>query len=227
MSEQDLTDRVWYVAYGSNLSLDRFRCYLSGGRPAQSRREYTGCRDPSDPLQAVGLFVPGRLVFAEESAVWGGGMAFYDGGATGLTACRAYVISFEQFADVTAQEMRRPSGGKFAQGLAKLLGDLESARTLGPGLYETVVPLGVLEGAQMLTVTHGDVGSLDPTPPSVAYLSRIAAGLREAHQLGSRHDCGLLGSCSGRRWSVDRGCDSRHRTEDCSESQMPSPKHQS
>src|SRR5918993_1141915 len=69
--------RLWYVAYGSNLSLDRFRVYLRGG------------------LRFVGV-----------SSVWGGGMAVYDAGAAGQIAARAYLITAEQFVDILAQEMR-------------------------------------------------------------------------------------------------------------------------
>ena len=44
---------IWYVAYGSNLSRERFCTYLRGGRPDGSERDYPGCRDTSD---AVGQF---------------------------------------------------------------------------------------------------------------------------------------------------------------------------
>ena len=56
--------RVWYVAYGSNLGRARFQCSLSGGPPDGGRREYAGCRDPSDPERTTGVDVPalaGRL----------------------------------------------------------------------------------------------------------------------------------------------------------------------
>jgi hypothetical protein len=173
--------QVWYVAYGSNLGLDRFRCYLSGGRPDGGLREYDGCRDPSDPGHSAALDVPGGLVFAGKSTVWGGGMAFYDAGAPGRAACRAYLVTVEQFADVVAQEMRRPPGGEFARDLAGLLDDVEEVHTMGSGRYETVTRLGEREGAAMFTVTHDDVGSLEPVPPAAAYLRWIAAGLRETH----------------------------------------------
>ncbi len=42
--------QVWYVAYGSNLSLERFTAYLQGGRPAGGARKYPGCRDPQDRI---------------------------------------------------------------------------------------------------------------------------------------------------------------------------------
>ena len=173
--------RVWYVAYGSNLGLDRFRCYLAGGRPDGGLRAYDGCRDPSDPEDSVALDVPGGLVFAGESTVWGGGMAFYDAGAPGRAACRAYLVTVEQFSDVVAQEMRRPPGGEFAQDLAGLLAEVEEVHTMGSGRYETVTRLGEREGTAMFTVTHDDVGSLAPAAPAAAYLRWIAAGLREAH----------------------------------------------
>jgi hypothetical protein len=172
---------VWYVAYGSNLAMARFRCYLSGGRPVGSSRDYLGCRDPSEPTRSVGVEVPGALVFAAESSVWGGGMAFYDRAASGAVACRAYLVTTEQFADIAAQELRRPPGGEFARDLAGLLADVDSVVTTGPGRYETVVRLGELDGTPMFTITHHEVGSLPPVPPTAAYLRCISLGLRESH----------------------------------------------
>lgn len=108
-------------------------------------------------------------------------MAFFDRSALGRIACRAYLISAEQFADVTAQEMRRPPGGQFAKELEGLLTEVESLQTFGRGHYETIVRLGVYEGTPLLTVTHGAVADLAPAAPSAAYLSQIATGLHEAH----------------------------------------------
>ena len=173
--------RVWYVAYGSNLAFERFRCYLSGGRPAGGMREYPGCRDRRDPEQVVSLDVPGGLMFAGESRAWGGGMAFYDVKGAVLVACRAYLLTAEQLGDVAAQEMRREPGGEFARDLAGLLGDVEVVHTMGPGRYETVARLGARDGVPMFTVTHGDVSELEPAAPSATYVGWIAAGLREAH----------------------------------------------
>ena len=48
---------IWYVAYGSNLSRQRFHHYLRGGRPHGNDREYPGCRDTSDPLDSFGLLI--------------------------------------------------------------------------------------------------------------------------------------------------------------------------
>ena len=173
--------RIWYVAYGSNLASARFRCYLSGGRPAGASRDYDGCRDPRDPTRVQGVEVPGRLVFAGASRVWHGGMTFYDRTAVGVVAGCAYLVTTAQFADVAAQELRRSPGGEFARDLTGLLPDVASVITTGPGLYETVVRLGELDGAPMFTITHHDVASLSPAPPTAAYLWWIITGLREAH----------------------------------------------
>jgi hypothetical protein len=173
--------KIWYVAYGSNLAMSRFRCYLSGGRPAGGARRYVGCRDPSDPARAEGVEVAGGIVFASESGVWGGGMAFFDRTLPGVAACRAYLVTADQFGDIAAQERRRPPGGEFARDLAGLLPDVETMVATGPGHYETVVRLGELDGAPMFTITHHDVASLPLAAPTAAYLRWIAAGLREAH----------------------------------------------
>jgi hypothetical protein len=173
--------RVWYVAYGSNLARDRFRCYLSGGRPAGSMRDYEGCRDPGDPTDDIGLEVPGGLLFAGSSPSWGGGMAFYDPDADGVVAGRAYLVTTDQLADVVAQEMRRPPGGRFALGLAELLPRIESVVTSGRGTYETIVRLGERDGASMFTVTHHDVPHLRPARPTGPYLQWICRGLHESH----------------------------------------------
>ena len=172
---------IWYVVYGSNLAMGRFRCYLSGGRPAGGTREYVGCRDRSDPARAEGVEVPGGIVFASESGVWGGGMAFLDHTRPGLAACRAYLVTADQLGDIAAQERRRPPGGAFARDLAGLLPDVEQIVATGPGHYETVVRLGELDGAPMFTVTHHDIPSLPLASPTAAYLHWISIGLREAH----------------------------------------------
>ena len=194
---------VWYVAYGSNLGMERFRCYLAGGRPAGGMRKYAGCRNPREPSRIFSLHVPGGLVFAGQSGVWGGGMAFYDPHGNGRVACRAYLVTVDQFADITAQEMRRPAGGEFARALADLLGDIESVHVMGPGRYETVTYLGLREDAPMFAVSHGDVSSLEPVAPSAQYLRSISIGLREAHGWNPAQVASYLGMAAGvgSRWT--------------------------
>ena len=205
MARDLVESRIWYVAYGSNLALTRFRCYLRGGRPAGGSRLYAGCRDPRDPARIVGVEVPGALVFAGSSAVWDGGMAFYDRTAAGVVACRAYLVTTEQFADVAAQELRRPPGGEFAHDLVGLIPDLESVVATGRGLYETVVRLGDRDGFPMFTVTHHDAGALSPAAPTAAYLRWISAGLREAHGYDAARIARYLARAPGVRGAWTEG----------------------
>ncbi|GAA3581163.1 histone deacetylase [Kribbella ginsengisoli] len=196
---------VWYVAYGSNLALNRFRCYVAGGRPAGGARDYLGCRDPSEPAAILSLQIPGGLVFSGESTVWTGGSAFYDPYADTRVAARAYLITTDQFADVVAQEMRRPPGGPFALALSAVAQTVETAHAMGPGRYETITRVGVRDGLPMLTMTHGEAGALVPAAPSAAYLRWIAAGLHEAHGWDVGRVVAYLGGAVGVRgqWSRD------------------------
>ena len=173
---------VWYVAYGSNLAERRFTCYVRGGLLTGAAREYSGCRDRRDPRRAIALEVDGGLVFAGRSTAWGGGTAFYDPAAARRVACRAYLVTSDQFADVTAQEMRRPAGGAFARALAEALPGLHDDHVMGPGPYETVARLGECEGAPLLTVTADPSRRPPLAVPTAAYLRWVAAGLLEAHQ---------------------------------------------
>ena len=198
-------EQVWYVAYGSNLSLARFRCYLAGGTPAGGLRRYDGCRSPVDPTEVAGVHAPGGLVFAGRSTVWGGGMAFYDPRSPGRVACRGYLVTVEQLADVVAQEMRRPPGGPFAQALVEALADAGPVHAMGSGRYETLTRLGTLHGAPMFTVTCGDPGRLAPVAPSAAYLRCIGAGLHEAHGWDAQRIASYLSGFPGVRgaWAFD------------------------
>jgi hypothetical protein len=192
-----MQQRTWYVAYGSNLAIARFRCYLSGGRPTGGARDYVGCVNPSEPARIEKAALPGGLVFAAESGVWGGGMAFYDRESPHVTACRAYLVTVEQFSDVAAQEARRPPGGEFARNLARLLPTVETVATTGPGWYDTVVRLGELDGVPMFTITHHDIASLRLSPPSAPYLRCMSTGLRESHGYDDARIARYLGSAPG------------------------------
>jgi hypothetical protein len=170
-------DRLWYVAYGSNLSLQRFTAYLEGGRPVGGAREHPGSRDPRPPQRDVPLMISGGLRFVGVSSVWGGGMAIYDAGAGGEVAARAYLITADQFVDVLAQEMRSEPG---------LDVDLTPARetgwhSLGSGHYETVGHLGSRDGLPMFTFTSASVDEHPVNAPSAGYLRTIALGLKESH----------------------------------------------
>ncbi|TYB42700.1 histone deacetylase [Actinomadura chibensis] len=168
-------ERVWYVAYGSNLYRERFRCYLSGGRPEGGARHYTGCRDPRPALDERPVTVPGGIYFGYTSLVWGGGMAFYDPALPGRAAARAYLLTRRQFCDVLSQEMRRDVGTD--HDLSEAVG--RGRQRLGPGRYETVLKVGERGGHPMLTFTAP--APIAPNAPTAPYLTMLGNGLREAH----------------------------------------------
>jgi len=176
----DLADQVWYVAYGSNLSVDRFRFYLRGGRPPGGLRTYPGCRDRTEPARTVALVVRGSLSFTGASRAWGGGTAVFDPDGDGRVAAVAYLLNAGQLADVLAQEMRRDPGEDLDLHLLRR----DGRHRYGPGRYETIVHLGVRGGIPMVTLTSEPFDDAPLAVPTDAYLDTMAAGLRETHGWG-------------------------------------------
>jgi hypothetical protein len=170
--------QVWYVAYGSNLSRERFCYYLRGGRPDGSDRDHPGCRDASDPLDSFGLLIAGSVYFAGRSSGWRAGMAFFDPEAPGEVAARAYLIAAEQFIDVLAQETRRSPG--MALDLVPAFRGQRYSQ--GVGGYPILVRVGDRGGVPLLTFTRDWNARLTLLAPSESYLAAMAIGLREAHE---------------------------------------------
>jgi hypothetical protein len=169
--------RIWYVAYGSNLSRERFCHYLRGGRPDGVERDYPGCRDSSDELDSFGLLISGGLYFAGRSSGWRAGMAFYDPEASGAVAARAYLITAEQFVDVLAQETRRSPG--MTLDLAPVFRGERYSN--GVGGYSVLVRVGECNGLPLVTFTRECRAATPFVAPSEPYLAAMAIGLRQAH----------------------------------------------
>jgi hypothetical protein len=125
------------------------------------------------------------VYFAGESPQWGGGVAFYDHETPGPAVGRAYLVTAQQFADIAAQEMYRvpdPDDPIEEIVLGGLDPELDGRHHVGPGHYETLVEVGRIGGAPMLTFTapHG-IDHVEHNAPSEAYLAMLADGLREGH----------------------------------------------
>jgi hypothetical protein len=198
-------ERVWYVAYGSNVGRERFRCYLEGGRPPGGNRVYAGCRDTSEPSDELSVELPGSLVFAGQSRVWGGAMAFYDVSGSGTVAGRAYQVTMQQFADIAAQEMWAQPGGEFALHVSAVLAEVDTFHVLGPGNYETVHRLGSRDGCALMTVTSDELAGLSRAAPAPPYLWWIGTGLRDAHGWTSEQVGTYLSAAPGAAgaWTAD------------------------
>lgn len=99
-------DVVWYAGYGSNLSKERFLCYIKGGVCRENGKEYTGCTNKqlvSDVDDQA--WFPGQMYFGNESGSWNHkGVAFYDPNASGRTFVRMFKITRRQLREIQDQE---------------------------------------------------------------------------------------------------------------------------
>ena len=188
---------VWYAAYGTNLSTARLGCYLSGGRPPGADRRYDGCRDPSPPRDVRPVELHGRLSFAGESSVWGGGMAFFTTDAGGVVHARAYLLRLEQLGDLVAQEARRPVGGDLV-----LATDGSPTRHGLSRTYDVLLDVGELDGHRMLTLTGSSVPSA--RAPSASYVRTMLEGLADGFGLDADALVAYLANADGvaPRWTV-------------------------
>lgn len=103
-------EKVWYAAYGSNLSEDRFGCYIRRGVCRQNGIYYKGCTDTTKWDASEFRKFPGRLYFGNSSASWDGkGVAFFDENGCQAVQMRLYRITREQFLQVRSQEGKSDS----------------------------------------------------------------------------------------------------------------------
>lgn len=168
-----MTARVWYAAFGSNLSYDRFLVYLNGGHASGSVGSTPGARDSTAPTRSIVQFSSHGLRFGGQSTRWsGGGVAFLDSvGGVHRTALRLYDITAEQFEDVFQQE----------NGLDEPIPiDLRNAEEKGwvdltDRWYGRVLFLGRHDGLAIFTITSPNPPQLNPPHPS--YLETIVTGL--------------------------------------------------
>lgn len=99
-----MNDYIWYACYGSNLSSERFACYIESGICRENGKFYPGCRDKSRWTDDRFVTLPGRMYFGRRSEAWGGGVAFYEEDEESHVRMRLYRITREQFDDVVEQE---------------------------------------------------------------------------------------------------------------------------
>ena len=162
-------ERVWYVAYGSNIDETRFLRYLNGdaGHP--------GARDATPPRDSRFATAPVQLRFAGESQRWGGGVCFVDTDPGATAHVRAWDISAEQFEDVFAQENRRTIGEPF-DWEAALSGDA----VIGDSWYARVLRLDLdFASPNHPAMTFTWNRRLPLNAPAAAYRDTVVNGLRE------------------------------------------------
>ncbi len=178
MQRTDDRRLVWYAAYGSNLLSSRLARYLEGGRAPGASRGHRGARDSSPPLEIRPFTIERQVYFAGRSRLFGGGIAFVDPDRAGRTYARLYLMSWDQFEDLVAQENGRPTARISSDEMPRA-----GTHCLGPGRYETLVHCGEIGNWPILTFTADPSNRNRLNTPSGAYLSLVAAGLAEAHAI--------------------------------------------
>ena len=191
---------MFYAAYGSNLSAERFACYIGGGTAAGASRALPGARDRRQPESWHALRLPGRLSFRGHSPTWGGAPAIFEPatltghGGTEVFA-RAWRLGWDQLEDVMAQENGRATIPLDVESVALVDG---TSMLVGPGRYDRLVCVGIHEGLPVLTFTApASLELVLPEAPSPAYLAHIITGLRETFGLVDSEVVEYLGGAAG------------------------------
>lgn len=175
---------VWYLSYGSNLSKDRFLCYIQGGTPFGSLKCETGCRDKNLPLKDEPYEISYPLYFSKKSARWNGGVAFISKHeeANTKTLARMYLISEEQFMDVISQENNGVPVSFILDEVKK-----EKSKQISNNWYGNILYIGEKDSYPIFSFTSNeDIDDVLFTKPSKAYLNTIALGIKETFQMEHR-----------------------------------------
>ena len=178
-------DLVWYAVYGSNLHEDRFMCYIKGGKPSGSNKDYEPCNDISNPVKTLQYKINYELIFSKNSKTWqNGGVAFINKikNYEQNTYAKLYLITKEQFNHIAKGE---------TSSTERINIDFENTISTGSSVfkqhswYGMALYIGEIEGYPILTLTS-EYELKDFKKPSSDYLSQIIKGLKETHSIS--HD---------------------------------------
>lgn len=177
-STPTLARMIWYAVYGSNVSLARFRLYLEGGAPVEGARAHNQCRAGSTIAGVRPVMIDRDLYFAGHPDQWNGGVAFV--GLAGVdpppTYGRAYRLTSQQLLHVASEE----NGGRQVRFNPGQIGD-DVVELGARGWYRLLLPLGMLDGEPVVTLTGQRTELGVQTTPSPAYQDRIRSGLSETY----------------------------------------------
>lgn len=149
-------DYVWYASYGSNLIYERLLVYIKGGKSKFNGADYEGCRNKSIPKDTRPVAIPYKMYYGNDSSPWGnGGIAFLDTQSRGETLGRMYLVTGEQFEDISRQEGREENW------------------------YNQSLSLGEYNGVEIVTITNKNTRPYQN--PSDNYLEVIRMGVKETY----------------------------------------------
>ena len=172
------TDYIWYASYGSNLLEDRFNCYIQGGKPNGSQRNYPGCRNKNLPIDKEETYISSELYFAKESQTWNnGGVCFISNnfGQSKETLARMYLITKEQFIDIVKQENRNSQELQIDFEKAVIDGGIVFKKDIW---YGKILYLGNQNNYPIFTFTN-EIDIEEKNKPNENYLKIIIEGIKE------------------------------------------------
>ena len=150
---------VWYVSYGSNMSPDRFMCYIRGGSYHGSRY-HPPCEDTTPPVAVRAIEIPYDMYFGNVSGSWqNGGVSFLDVTKRGKSLGVAYLITKKQFEHVVFEE----NAGR--------------AQNRDFGWYEDTIDLEAMDGFEVKTITNRNLR--DYNEPCSDYWIVLRRGIRQ------------------------------------------------
>jgi hypothetical protein len=156
---EELTQRIWYLAYGSNICLERFLYYILGGH--LNGTDYPGCQeDPKLPLRSRRALVNHKVVFNK--------YAFMTT-RPGYTYCRLYRISKAQFKMLYLQENGVHSP------VEDIDSKIEEVKQDPFANYSHIMKLGTYKDDDIVTFTRPD--SLAHRGAYIDYLECIESAL--------------------------------------------------
>jgi hypothetical protein len=142
-------ESLWYVAYGSNLRLERLMAYLDGA-VSGPYGVHSGSRDPTPPRAIRTLRFDRDVYFAGGSQRWGGPVAFVSlipGRRTSWG--RAYLLRWDQVVDIVSQE----NGEAVALPIDALPSPMSHVELPTRGKYNALLRLEDLDGIPAVALT--------------------------------------------------------------------------
>ncbi|SMG21829.1 hypothetical protein SAMN05661096_01235 [Marivirga sericea] len=180
-----MKDYIWYASYGSNISEERFLCYIQGGKPEGATRTYLGCNDTTLPLDQKPIQIPHEMYFAKSASAWnGGGVCFInpDRDDKVKTFGNMYLITREQFLEVVQQENATDETIKID---FEKVRNQKSLMAKENSWYGNLLCLGEENRAPILNFTNKGFLLDELNPPNEHYLKTIMKGLIKSHQLSN------------------------------------------
>lgn len=179
-----MTNYVWYASYGSNISNERFLCYIHGGQAKGAKTCEEGSRDKTLPIKYENIEIHKKQYFAKSAYRWQDqGVAFVDSKTSDEITCgRMYLITEEQFADVVKQENKMLVDDELVLNLEEARHN-EHVVVIEDSWYGRILFLGENDGYPIYTFTNLlDIEEETLTHPSREYIQMIGSGLYENYR---------------------------------------------